>query len=95
MAGRLLQSIGATLGITETFEAYVDTAVTLATRPDWLTQYRSLFTEANWAATLGDIASFTHHYEQALIDIELARRTQEPEPGADFSREPLLVEAAD
>ena len=38
MAGRLLQAIGATLGITKTLDAYVDTAVALATRPDLLAQ---------------------------------------------------------
>jgi predicted O-linked N-acetylglucosamine transferase (SPINDLY family) len=76
MAGRLLQAIGASAGITETFEHYIETAVALATQPALYSQYRSLFTETNWAATIGDIATFTYHYEDSLIQIELARRTQ-------------------
>jgi predicted O-linked N-acetylglucosamine transferase (SPINDLY family) len=73
MAGRLLLAIGATRGITETSDAYVETAVALATDPDRFAEYRSLFTETNWAATIGDIAGFTHHYEEALIQIQSAR----------------------
>jgi predicted O-linked N-acetylglucosamine transferase (SPINDLY family) len=76
MAARLLQAIGASAGITETFEHYIETAVAIATRPALYAQYRSLFTETNWAATIGDIATFTYHYEDSLIQIELARRTQ-------------------
>ncbi len=74
MAGRLSQAIGATLGITETIESYVETAVTLATGPALLKHYRSLFTEANWTATIGDIATFTAHYEQSLIDMHATRQ---------------------
>jgi predicted O-linked N-acetylglucosamine transferase (SPINDLY family) len=76
MAGRLLQAIGATFGITESLDAYVAAAAALATQPDLLARYRLAFTETNWAATIGDIATFTFHYEQSLIQIELARRTQ-------------------
>jgi predicted O-linked N-acetylglucosamine transferase (SPINDLY family) len=79
MAARLLQAIGAAPGITETLEDYVEVAVALATRPELLAGYRSLFTQTNWAATIGDIATFTYHYEASLIQIELARRT-EPDP---------------
>jgi len=88
MAGRLLQAIGATEGIAETFDAYVETAVALATRPDLFARYRAAFNEANWAATIGDIATFTYHYEESLIQIELAQRSAEP------SDEPALAEAA-
>jgi predicted O-linked N-acetylglucosamine transferase (SPINDLY family) len=74
MAGRLLQAIDATSGIAETLDAYIETAVELATQPDAMARYRSLFTEANWAGTIGDIATFTHHYEESLIQIERALR---------------------
>ena len=74
MAGRLLRAIGATPGITETLGGYVETAVTLAAEPTLLAQYRTLFTEANWAATIGDIVTFTYHYEQSLIQIETGLR---------------------
>jgi hypothetical protein len=33
-----------------------------------------VFNEANWAATIGDIATFTYHYEETLMQIALARR---------------------
>jgi predicted O-linked N-acetylglucosamine transferase (SPINDLY family) len=97
MAGRLLQAIGATPGITETVEQYVETAIALANQPAVLAQYRSLFTQANWAATIGDIATFTYHYEDSLIQIELgsrARDTEEPEPVVDAMPEHDLAEAA-
>ena len=74
MAGRLLQAIGATQGIAETLDGYVETAVALALQPDARARYRTLFTEANWAATIGDIASFTQHYEDSLIQIGQTRR---------------------
>ena len=79
MAARLLQAIGATEGITETPEAYVETAVGLATQPQRLDAYRTLFTEANWASTIGDIAAFTQHYEAALTQIHRARMSAAPE----------------
>lgn len=82
MAGCLLQAIGATPGITETLERYIETAVALATRPALLAGYRSLFTQLNRAARTGDIATFTYHYEASLIQIERALRTQNtPDPG--------------
>jgi hypothetical protein len=83
MAGRLLQAIGATRGITETVESYIATAVALATQPGLLARYRLLFSAANWAATIGDIATFTHHYEASLIQIELALRARNREPPHD------------
>jgi predicted O-linked N-acetylglucosamine transferase (SPINDLY family) len=90
MAGRLLLAIGATPGITETLETYIETAVTLATQPALFAQYRSLFTETNWASTIGDIATFTHHYEESLIQIESARRAR-----LASEHQPLLSEAAE
>jgi predicted O-linked N-acetylglucosamine transferase (SPINDLY family) len=87
MAGRLLQAIGATVGITETLDAYIETAVSLALMPDLLARYRSLFTETNWSATIGDIATFTYHYETTLIQIARdprSRRTA-PESGPAFA----------
>jgi predicted O-linked N-acetylglucosamine transferase (SPINDLY family) len=89
MAGRLLQAIGAIPGITENLESYVETAVALATVPGLIEQYRSLFTASNWAATIGDIATFTYHYEQSLIQIERANRTARAE-----ETEPVFTEAA-
>lgn len=97
MAARLLQAIGATPGITETIENYVETAVALATQPDLLARYRSLFTATNWAATIGDIATFTFHYEESLIQIELALRAGtavEPDPIDDATSDRVLAEAA-
>ena len=73
MAARLLQAIGADQGIAATPEAYVRTAVALAAEPARLAAYRALFTETNWASTIGDIATFTHHYEEALSQIHRAK----------------------
>ncbi len=89
MAGRLLLAIGAADGIAETLEQYVEAAVSLATQPERLARYRSLFTENNWAATIGDIATFTFHYEESLIQIELARRSEtadDAEPNSDAAQ---------
>jgi predicted O-linked N-acetylglucosamine transferase (SPINDLY family) len=87
MAGRLLQAIGATAGISETIEQYIETAVSFATDHEMLTQYRSAFTEANWSATIGDIATFTYHYEEALTQIALT--------GRPVTESRVLAEAAD
>jgi predicted O-linked N-acetylglucosamine transferase (SPINDLY family) len=73
MAGRMLLAIGATSGITASIGEYIETAVNLATGPALLSQYRTLFTETNWAATIGDIATFTRHYEESLIQVLNAR----------------------
>jgi hypothetical protein len=56
-----------------------------------------LFTEANWAATIGDIATFTYHYEESLTQIERALRTQhaaQAGPVGDGIRDLVLAEAA-
>ena len=75
MAGRLLDAIGASLGITETLASYIETAVTLAAEPALLFHYRSLFTESNWSSTIGDIATFTRHFDATLAGIHADRRT--------------------
>jgi predicted O-linked N-acetylglucosamine transferase (SPINDLY family) len=93
MAGRLLQAIGATEGITTTIEQYVETTVTLATQPDLLANYRARFTQANWAATIGDIATFTYHYEESLIQIERSLLTRDT-PEADIMPDQVFAEAA-
>ena len=67
MAARMLHAIGADAGITETIEAYVFTAVMLANNPDLYATYRARFNETAWAASLGDIAGFTRHFEAALL----------------------------
>ena len=66
MAARMLHAIGATAGITDTLDAYISTAVALATDRDRHAAYRSHFTETAWSASLGDIAGFTRHFEAAL-----------------------------
>ncbi len=97
MAARLLQAIGATAGIGDTVEHYIEIAVACATQPALYAGYRTLFTEANWAATIGDIATFTYHYEQSLTQIECALRTRhaaQAEPAADAIPDRILAEAA-
>jgi predicted O-linked N-acetylglucosamine transferase (SPINDLY family) len=97
MAARLLQAIGATAGISETVEHYIEIAVACALQPDLFAGYRTLFTEANWAATIGDIATFTYHYEESLTQIERAMRAQhaaQAEPIGDGIRDLVLAEAA-
>jgi predicted O-linked N-acetylglucosamine transferase (SPINDLY family) len=97
MAARLLQAIGATAGIGETVEHYIEIAVTCATKPDLFAGYRTLFTEAHWAATIGDIATFTYHYEESLTQIERTLRTRhtaQAEPIGDGIRDPVLADAA-
>lgn len=76
MAGRLLVAIGAGLGIASGLAEYVETAVTLASEPQAYAAYKALFTEARWAATIGDIAGFTAEFEATLqrIQAELVAR---------------------
>jgi predicted O-linked N-acetylglucosamine transferase (SPINDLY family) len=77
MAARMLHAIGADTGVTNGFDAYVSTAVRLATDRDCYAAYRTRFTEEVWAASLGDIATFTRHFEAALLRI--AQNNQRPE----------------
>jgi predicted O-linked N-acetylglucosamine transferase (SPINDLY family) len=67
MAARMLFAIGAVSGVTATLDAYVATAVALATDRGRYAAYRAQFTEAAWAASLGDIAGFTRRFEAALL----------------------------
>lgn len=75
MAARLLHAIGAERGVTASIDEYVETAVTLATDTAAYAQYRSLFTPARWAETIGNIADFTRQFEATLgrIHAELHR----------------------
>jgi predicted O-linked N-acetylglucosamine transferase (SPINDLY family) len=97
MAARLLQAIGAAAGIGETLGHYIEIAVACATQPDLFAGYRELFTEAKWTATIGDIATFTYHYEESLTQIERALRNQDapqPETTADLVPDRVLAAAA-
>jgi predicted O-linked N-acetylglucosamine transferase (SPINDLY family) len=97
MAARLLQAIGAAAGIAETLEHYIEIAVACATQPGLFAGYRALFTETNWTATISDIATFTHHYEDSLAQIERALHTpyaRRAEPIADSIPHQVLAEAA-
>ena len=69
MAARLLAAIGAHDGIATDDQAYIHTAVTLARDRQAHTAYKSLFTEASWAATIGDIATLTRDLEATLTRI--------------------------
>jgi predicted O-linked N-acetylglucosamine transferase (SPINDLY family) len=66
MAGRLLRAIGAGQGIATDDAAYVDTAIALARDTRAHAAYKTLFTEAAWAATIGDIATLTRELEATL-----------------------------
>jgi predicted O-linked N-acetylglucosamine transferase (SPINDLY family) len=70
MAARLLRAVGADGGITETLEEYVETAVALANDRQAHAAYRSAFSEAHWAESIGNIADFTRQLETALIRIQ-------------------------
>jgi predicted O-linked N-acetylglucosamine transferase (SPINDLY family) len=76
MAARLLQAIGAAAGIGETLDHYIEIAVACATQPDLFAGYQALFTAANRASTIGDIGTFTYHYEESLTQIVRGLRTQ-------------------
>ena len=63
-----------------------------------MAHYRTAFTETNWAETIGDIATFTYHYEQSLIQIEIALHAEHPTEDApaveDALNRPLAEVAA-
>jgi predicted O-linked N-acetylglucosamine transferase (SPINDLY family) len=86
MAARMLHAIDVDDGITETQDAYVATAVRLATDPDHYTAYRARFTESVWANSLGDIAGFTRRFEEALFRIahplRIAQHLPQPAPAS-------------
>jgi predicted O-linked N-acetylglucosamine transferase (SPINDLY family) len=76
MAARMLHAIGADSGATGTLEAYVSAATALAMNPDRYAAYRAHFTETAWTASLGDIDSFTRHFETALLRMVRGRSLQ-------------------
>jgi predicted O-linked N-acetylglucosamine transferase (SPINDLY family) len=69
MAGRLLAAVGAHDGIATTAQDYVEKAVVLATNRDRYDAYKALFTDAAWAATIGNTSKFTAEFERSLISI--------------------------
>lgn len=69
MAARLLHAIGADAGIAASTDAYVATAIALATDPARYAVYQRLFTCSAWAETIGDTARFTRDFESALTSI--------------------------
>jgi predicted O-linked N-acetylglucosamine transferase (SPINDLY family) len=69
MAARLIKAIGAERGIAVTPAEYVETAIALASDRDAYADYRSLFTEERWTATIGNIADFTKAFEATLSGI--------------------------
>jgi predicted O-linked N-acetylglucosamine transferase (SPINDLY family) len=71
----LLRAIDAASGIAETLYDYTELAVTLGNQPELHGRYRSLFSPNNRTMQAGAIASFTYHYEESLIQIELANRS--------------------
>jgi predicted O-linked N-acetylglucosamine transferase (SPINDLY family) len=73
MAARLLSAIGAHDGVTETEDAYRQTAIAMATDAARHAHYRQLFGQAPWATTIGDIARFTQEYEATLIRLTRGR----------------------
>jgi predicted O-linked N-acetylglucosamine transferase (SPINDLY family) len=76
MAARMLHAIGADAGITDTLDAYVSTAVALATNRDRYAAYRSYFTETAWSTSLGDIAGFTRRFEAALSQMARSKASE-------------------
>lgn len=69
MAARLIKAIGAERGIAVTPGEYVETAIAFASDREAYADYRALFTEERWAATIGNIADFTTALEATLIGI--------------------------
>jgi len=69
MASRMLDLLGAHAGIATSFDAYVNTAVRLATDPTEYAAYKARFTAAAWAGSIGDMARFTAEFEQTLSSI--------------------------
>ncbi len=69
MAGSMLDAIGAVDGIARSSEAYVDTAVSLATDRERYEDFRRRFAPARWHDTIGDIATFTAFYEASLAGL--------------------------
>jgi predicted O-linked N-acetylglucosamine transferase (SPINDLY family) len=72
MASRLLAALGAEAGISDSPGQYVEAAIRLAADRDAHAAYRSLFTEARWADSIGDIATFTASFESTLARLYAA-----------------------
>jgi predicted O-linked N-acetylglucosamine transferase (SPINDLY family) len=70
MAARLLSALGAERGIASSFDAYVETAVALATDAAGYAAYRALFTPEAWAGSLGDTVGFMAQYEATLMRLQ-------------------------
>jgi len=66
MATSLLAAIGAYDGITTSLADYTNLAIRLASDPAAYASYKSRFTPAAWAASIGDIAGFTASLEATL-----------------------------
>ena len=63
-----------TPGSPQTVGHYIETAVAWPRNPASSRATGRCSPQSNWAATIGDIATFTYHYEASLIQIELALR---------------------
>jgi predicted O-linked N-acetylglucosamine transferase (SPINDLY family) len=69
MAARLLLSVGAAEGITDSAAAYVAFAVRLATDSVAYAAYKAHFTEAAWREGPCNMAAFTASFEQAILAV--------------------------
>lgn len=69
MAGSLLNSIGATEGITYNLSDYVDAAVRLATDRAAYARFKTRFTGGAWRKSIGDAEAFARRYEVALRSV--------------------------
>ena len=69
MAGSLLNTIGARMGITTSLPEYVATAIKLATDADAYASYKQQFAGDTWKQTAGDIARFTAEFESTLAQL--------------------------
>jgi predicted O-linked N-acetylglucosamine transferase (SPINDLY family) len=66
MATSLLTTIGATGGISENTQEYIEKAASLAGDPGAYADYKRQFGREVWANTLGDIAGLTTSFEATL-----------------------------
>ena len=75
MAASLLTAAGSKQGIATTLPEYIEFAASLANDPSALSLYKLNFTTDNWQRSIGDIATFTAHYEQSLETIAKRARS--------------------
>jgi predicted O-linked N-acetylglucosamine transferase (SPINDLY family) len=73
MAGGLLNALGAPEGIVTSRSDYVAKAIRLATDADAYASFRSAFTHAAWARSIGDIDRFTRDLENTLSSVVVRR----------------------